>query len=113
MATRHACACRRGSPPPARRGAGGFQRGPLPPGLRHYTRYPWLVANDLLRAEGWAPQATNEQAYVEGTEAKWWTMLTPQRKQELALGAMGTTVVGAAAVALASVKFVRRRRTNR
>ena len=40
-------------------------------------------------------------------------MLTPQRKRELALGAMGTTVVGAAAVALASVKFVRRRRTNR
>jgi hypothetical protein len=53
-----------------------------------------------LRAEGWAPTVTNEQAFVEGTDAKWWTMLTPKRRQELALGAMivtvllGTTVVG-------------------
>jgi nucleoside-diphosphate-sugar epimerase len=90
-----------------------FQRGPLPAGLRPYTRYPWLVANDRLRAEGWAPQATNEQAYVEGTEAKWWTMLTPQRKQELALGAMGTAITGAAAGAVVSVRAARRRRANR
>jgi hypothetical protein len=81
--------------------------------LRPYTRYPWLVANDRLRAEGWAPQATNEQAYVEGTEAKWWTMLTPQRKQELALGAMGTAITGAAAGAVVSVRAARRRRANR
>ena len=30
---------------------------------------------------------TNEQAYVEGTEARWWTMISPKRRQELALGA--------------------------
>ena len=47
-----------------------FQRGPIPPGLRSYTRWPWLVANDRLKAEGWAPTVTNEQAYVEGTEAQ-------------------------------------------
>ena len=55
-----------------------FQRGPIPPGLRSYTRWPWLVANDRLKAEGWRPTVTNEQAYVEGTEAKWWTMVTPE-----------------------------------
>jgi hypothetical protein len=77
-----------------------FQRGPIPPGLRPYVRSPWLVSNGRLRAEGWAPTVTNEQAFVEGTDAKWWTMLTPKRRQELALGAMivtvllGTTVVG-------------------
>ncbi len=65
-----------------------FQRGPIPPGLRPYTRETWVVANDKLRAEGWKPTVTNEQTYVEGTEAKWWTMITPQRRQELALGAM-------------------------
>ena len=32
-----------------------FQRGPIPPGLRSYTRWPWLVANDRLKAEGWTP----------------------------------------------------------
>jgi nucleoside-diphosphate-sugar epimerase len=36
-----------------------FQRGPIPPGLRGYTRSPWLVANDRLRAEGWQPTVTN------------------------------------------------------
>ena len=46
-----------------------FQRGPIPPGLRSYTREPWLVANDRLKAHGLAPTVTNEQAYVEGTEA--------------------------------------------
>ncbi len=67
-----------------------FQRGPIPPGLRSYTREPWLVANDRLKAQGWTPTVTNEQAYVEGTEGRWWTMITPKRRQELALGAMAT-----------------------
>ncbi|MFW2333783.1 NAD-dependent epimerase/dehydratase family protein [Ilumatobacter sp.] len=73
-----------------------FQRGPIPPGLRSYTRVSWVVANDKLRGAGWAPTVTNEQAYVEGTEAKWWTMVTPKRRQELALGAMvgGVVIVG-------------------
>ena len=33
-------------------------RGPIPPGLRSYTRAPWTVANDKLRAEGWRPTVT-------------------------------------------------------
>ena len=70
-----------------------FQRGPIPPGLRPYVRSPWLVSNGRLRAEGWVPTVTNEQAFVEGTDAKWWTMLTPKRRQELALGAMIISVV--------------------
>ncbi len=69
-----------------------FQRGPIPPGLRSYTREPWVVSNGRLRAEGWAPTVTNEQAYVEGTEGRWWTMVSPKRRQELALGA-GVVVV--------------------
>ena len=70
-----------------------FQRGPIPPGLRPYTRWPWLVASDRLRVRGWRPSATNEQVYVEGTEPRWWTMLTPQRKQELSLGVFGVALV--------------------
>lgn len=78
-----------------------FQRGPIPPGLRPYTREPWVIANDKLRAEGWLPTVTNEQAFVESTEAKWWTMITPKRRQELALGGMVAAllaIVGAATV---------------
>lgn len=84
-----------------------FQRGPIPPGLRPYVRSPWLVSNGRLRAEGWAPTVTNEQSFVEGTEAKWWTMLTPKRRQELALGGM-VAVLTAAIVGV--VLWWRRRR---
>ena len=80
-----------------------FQRGPIPPGLRSYTREPWLVANDRLKAHGWRPKVTNEQAYVEGTESRWWTMITPKRRQELALAGMG---VGAAALGWLGVQPV-------
>jgi nucleoside-diphosphate-sugar epimerase len=83
-----------------------FQRGPIPPGLRPYVRSPWLVSNGKLRAEGWVPSVTNEQAFVEGTETKWWTMLTPKRKQEIALVAMVLVVVNV----IAGVVFAVRRR---
>jgi nucleoside-diphosphate-sugar epimerase len=82
-----------------------FQRGPIPPGLRSYTREPWSVANDKLRAEGWSPTVTNEQAYVEGTEANWWAMITPQRRQELLLSAL----IGGIAIALITTVLMGRR----
>lgn len=66
-----------------------FQKGPIPAGLRPYTRYPWLVANDKLRSVGWAPTVTNEQAYVESTAARWWTVVSPKRRQEFALVGAG------------------------
>ena len=87
-----------------------FQRGPIPPGMRSYTRWPWLVANDRLKAEGWRPTVTNEQAYVEGTEAKWWTMVTPKRRQEITLGASAVLVVGLVGGVTAAIVRARRRR---
>ncbi len=86
-----------------------FQRGPIPPGLRSYARWPWLVANDRLRARGWKPTVTNEQAYVEGTEAKWWTMVTPKRKQEIALGGMVAVALGVVTGIAIAVRRARRR----
>jgi len=87
-----------------------FQRGPIPPGLRSYTREPWLVANDRLKAHGWRPTVTNEQVYVEGTEARWWTMITPKRRQELSLGAMVAGSLCAMFVVFSLVRRWRRRR---
>jgi len=85
-----------------------FQRGPIPPGLRSYTRAPWMVANDRLKSHGWSPTVTNEQAYVEGTEARWWTMITPKRRQELSLAAMAVGSVTVAVVAVTVVRWWRR-----
>ncbi|NDA78521.1 MAG: hypothetical protein EBY07_12165, partial [Actinobacteria bacterium] len=74
--------------------------------LRPYVRSPWLVSNGRLRAEGWEPTVTNEQAFVEGTDAKWWTMLTPKRRQELALGAM---IIGSLATVISVSIWIRKR----
>jgi nucleoside-diphosphate-sugar epimerase len=87
-----------------------FQRGPIPPGLRSYTQEPWLVANDRLKAQGWQPTVTNEQAYVEGTESRWWTMITPKRRQELTLTAMAVAATGLAVGVFSLLRWWRRRR---
>lgn len=84
-----------------------FTRGPIPPGLVSYTKFPWLVANDRLREVGWEPTVTNEQAYVEGTEQKWWTVISPKRRQEITLGASGAVGLG---LVIAILVGVRRRR---
>jgi nucleoside-diphosphate-sugar epimerase len=86
--------------------------GPIPPGLLQFTMYPWVVSNDRMRAAGWKPRHTNEQAFVASTEAKWWTVLTPKRKQELALvssGVLGAGVIGGALAVLRNVLRRRRR----
>lgn len=87
-----------------------FQRGPIPPGLRSYTRSPWLIANDRLKAAGWRPSVTNEQAFVEGTEGKWWTMVSPKRRQEITLA---TTSIAAVAGLVLVVRAIRRARRRR
>jgi nucleoside-diphosphate-sugar epimerase len=87
-----------------------FQRGPIPPGLRSYTQWPWMVANDRLRSAGWVPTVTNEQAYVEGTEAKWWTLVSPKRRQELSLGALALALLVGGGVAVRAIVRARARR---
>jgi nucleoside-diphosphate-sugar epimerase len=87
-----------------------FQRGPIPPGLLPYTEHSWVVANDRLETDGhWRPTYSNEAAYVSGTEAVWWTELSPKRKQELALTLAGVVGVVLAASAAVLVRWLTRR----
>lgn len=69
--------------------------GATPPELVPYTLQPWVVAGDLLRAEGWAPSVSNEEACVEAHEVGAWATLSPRRRQELALGVAGVGIAGA------------------
>lgn len=79
---------------------------PTPPGLLPWTCHPWVVASDRLRAQGWAPQHTNEEAFVAGHRPSPWATVSPRRRQELALGAVALGVTGAA---VAAGTFLRRR----
>ncbi|MGH9213074.1 MAG: NAD-dependent epimerase/dehydratase family protein [Acidimicrobiales bacterium] len=77
--------------------------GLTPPELVPYTLFPWVVANDRLRAAaGWRAEVTNEEACVEAHEAGPWATLSPRRRQEIALGVAGAGLVaGLAGGALA------------
>ncbi|MEM7286899.1 MAG: NAD-dependent epimerase/dehydratase family protein [Actinomycetota bacterium] len=90
-------------PEEAAEGVGRFRwrhrLAPTPPGITAYTAYPWVVANDRLRAAGWQPRFTNEQAYVDGTPARPWATMNAKRRQQVALGA-ATVLVLASLVGL-------------
>jgi UDP-glucose 4-epimerase len=43
--------------------------GEVPPGVLPYLVHPWVIANDRLRALGWAPRHDNEAALVDGLES--------------------------------------------
>jgi nucleoside-diphosphate-sugar epimerase len=81
--------------------------GDTPPALVPYAVHPWVVANDRLRADGWAPASSNEEAYVTHHRASPWATVSPRRRQELALAGSGLALVG---VAVGAVALVRRRR---
>jgi nucleoside-diphosphate-sugar epimerase len=80
-----------------------------PPALLPFTVHPWVVANDRLRADGWEPTSSNEEAYVGAHQAGPWATLSPRRRQELALGAAGLAVAGAAVGAIALLRRRARR----
>ena len=69
------------------------------PGLTPYLRYDWVVANDRLKALGWSPEFTNEEAYVAGHRPSRLDGVTAKQRQEVALGAAGA----ASAILLVSV----------
>lgn len=109
----------------ARALAGGPARVPIPerlarplralwpsqrfPGLDPYTRHPWVVANDRIKAAGWAPKHSNEEAFVDASSDGRWPELSPRNRQQVALIAMGGVLAGAAAGVALLVRRSRRR----
>jgi nucleoside-diphosphate-sugar epimerase len=81
-----------------------YQLAPTPPGFVPYVTDSWVVANDRLRALGWSPSMTNEEAYVAAHAAAPWAQVSPKRRQELALGAMAAVVVAGGVAAASAVR---------
>jgi hypothetical protein len=81
----------------------------VPTDVLPYLVHPWVVANDRLRAEGWAPRYSSEEAFVAAAGVPRWQSLSLGRRQAIALGGAAGAVAAAAAGAVA----VYRRRAAR
>ncbi len=79
--------------------------GPRPPGAEPWSRYPWVVANDRLRATGWAPLSTTEEVLVAQRPPTRLARLFARRRQEVTIVALG----GVAASVLGTVVALARR----
>jgi UDP-glucose 4-epimerase len=78
--------------------------GDVPPGVVPYLVHPWVIANDKLKAEGWAPRHGNADAIREAVAS-----LPPRNATPLVVvGAGGLLIV----VGTAVVVRRRRRRTR-
>lgn len=80
-----------------------------PPSIVSYRSHPWVVANDRLRAEGWVPLHSNEEAFVVSHRPTGWSTVNPQRRQEIVLAATGVVLVGAGVVAGVVIRRLVRR----
>ncbi|HEV7888590.1 MAG TPA: NAD-dependent epimerase/dehydratase family protein [Acidimicrobiales bacterium] len=77
------------------------------PGLDPYTRQPWVVANDRLKAAGWTPSQSNEEAFVDLAGSRW-PELSPKRRQEVALAGSAGVLAGVVALVVWLVRRSRR-----
>ena len=85
-------------------------RRPMPAELLPYTMHPCVVANDRLRAQGWSPDLSNEEAYVAADDAPPWAAMNARQRQVLSLTALGVAgAVSVLAVVLVARRLHRRR----
>jgi nucleoside-diphosphate-sugar epimerase len=84
----------------------------IPVEARAYAMHAWVVAPDRLKAAGWAPQYSSEEALVATDERLHWDDLPPGRRQNynliVALIALSGVIAGASAV-FAAIRSRRRR----
>ena len=83
---------------------------PTLPGAVSYTMYPWVVANDRLKALGWEPSYSSEEAWLVANAPGRWESLSPIRRQEALLSMAGAGTLGVlACIVWGAVKLVKRR----
>ena len=81
---------------------------PTPPGVVPYTRFPWVVSNDRLRAAGWEPRHSNEECYVDSHHAKPWAITTSSVMQRRSLAVLVALVAVGLGIAIGAMARARR-----
>jgi nucleoside-diphosphate-sugar epimerase len=87
-------------------------RSGVPVEARAYAIHPWVIAPDRLKAAGWAPQYSSEEALVATDMRVHWDDLPPGRRQNynLLLAVTGAILAAGGVAALIAVWRSRRRR---
>jgi nucleoside-diphosphate-sugar epimerase len=80
------------------------------PAYAPYRSHAWVVANDRLKALGWKPASTSEEAVVASSVGSIWGRLSAKRRQAVVLGSSGAVVTAAVTGVVALVRRRRRRR---
>ena len=80
-----------------------------PSGALAYSTYPWVVANDRLRATGWVPRSSSAEAFVAAKRPSFFAGLYARRRQEVTLAITGVVGTSLAGGAVAIARWLRRR----
>jgi nucleoside-diphosphate-sugar epimerase len=89
-----------------------WRRG-VPAEARAYATHPWAVASDRLKAAGWTPHYSSEEAIVATDARVHWDDLPPGRRQNYNLLIALIAVAGVGAGIGAAVAAIRRRGQGR
>jgi nucleoside-diphosphate-sugar epimerase len=85
----------------------------VPVEARAYAIHPWVVAPDRLKAAGWMPHYTSEEALVATDLRVHWDDLPPGRRQNYNLMLVVGATTGLATAAVGAVVAWRSRRRRR
>jgi nucleoside-diphosphate-sugar epimerase len=89
-----------------------WRRG-VPVEARAYAIHPWVVAPDRLKAAGWTPHYTSEEALVATDLRVHWDDLPPGRRQNYNLLLVIGAAIGVVATAIGAIVAWRGRRRRR
>jgi nucleoside-diphosphate-sugar epimerase len=91
-----------------------LSRAGAPKAAQAYRTYPWVVAPDRIKAAGWVPRYSSEEALVDTDPRVHWDDLPPGKRQNYTLLVAIAAAVGvAAATGSGAVLLVRHRRAGR
>jgi nucleoside-diphosphate-sugar epimerase len=90
--------------------AWGLHLSDVSPEVLPLLAHPWVIANDRLRAAGWEPRYTSEEAVIAGRPGSRWREMSPGRRQEVTLAVAGAGIAAAVGgIAAGVIRFSRRR----
>jgi nucleoside-diphosphate-sugar epimerase len=70
-----------------------------------YLEHPWVMSNERLRAAGWAPTYSTEEALVAEARPSWWGQLRPNGRRAIV---MSFAISGASLVTLGTAAVIRK-----